>query len=500
MGKQQQQQPRSKKPNNGIGKGKVTPMQVAFIVDRYLSDNNFSQTRSTFRQEAASLISNSPVQEAPKTLLTLDAILNEYIALKEQKVIVEQEKSRLDQEKIRVNTLLQTMQDAMGVYNSSCATPPPHPPLIQSVPAVPQSTSGYNNVYKTPAVIPTVMAALPSNTTTEKENFTPTVMPSYPLTRKRCLQAVSGGRAVSKRTRSNYGKGSSMIELSNNSNPIIRQQNAQTSSGSASVVHTSTVAKCLFNRQNQSTPSNSPGPKTPQRSIVSQNDKSISPKVRSVAYCSNDNTPCDGITPTNCTVISSSERIVVSPLKNGTYYSVERRHCISSSPAKTPMKRLGKREHVKGRLDFDRSDVAASVDPQPITEEISTSESDKDADANYFNFDLPNLDSFGPGFSLSELMVDLGFDCDQLDFPSEPTLGAVDTNAGSSPESGDNALGSNQVMSELSSSVKEMFSEHDDTMQGQNTVTEVKSMTKCIRILSPVKGGRSSLNQQSERD
>lgn len=55
-------QSKVRKPE-AFGKGKVTPNQIAFIVDRYLCDNNFSSTRSTFRIEASSLISNSPIHE-----------------------------------------------------------------------------------------------------------------------------------------------------------------------------------------------------------------------------------------------------------------------------------------------------------------------------------------------------------------------------------------------------------------------------------------------------
>ena len=46
-----------------VGKGKVTPVQIDFIVDRYLSDNNYIHTRSNFRSEASHLIAKSPVQE-----------------------------------------------------------------------------------------------------------------------------------------------------------------------------------------------------------------------------------------------------------------------------------------------------------------------------------------------------------------------------------------------------------------------------------------------------
>lgn len=47
----------------GKGIGNVTPIQVAFIVDKYLSDNNYAETRSVFRVEASSLIAKSPIQE-----------------------------------------------------------------------------------------------------------------------------------------------------------------------------------------------------------------------------------------------------------------------------------------------------------------------------------------------------------------------------------------------------------------------------------------------------
>ncbi len=65
---------KSKKPES-FRKGKVTPLQVAFIVDRYLSDNNYSQTRSVYRTEASSLISTSPVQEVPPFFFSTNWVL-----------------------------------------------------------------------------------------------------------------------------------------------------------------------------------------------------------------------------------------------------------------------------------------------------------------------------------------------------------------------------------------------------------------------------------------
>lgn len=69
--------------------------------------------------------------------MSLAAILDEYITLKEQKVWVDQERSRLEQEKLRVQNLLSGMQDIMNAYNASgnnVVTPPPPlpPPAVTS--------------------------------------------------------------------------------------------------------------------------------------------------------------------------------------------------------------------------------------------------------------------------------------------------------------------------------------------------------------------------------
>lgn len=64
-------------------------------------------------------------------MLSLDAMLNEYISLKEQKVTMDQERVQLEQERWRIQTLLQGMQDAMNAYNA-CAGP--LTPAIQGPP------------------------------------------------------------------------------------------------------------------------------------------------------------------------------------------------------------------------------------------------------------------------------------------------------------------------------------------------------------------------------
>ncbi|EPS72676.1 hypothetical protein M569_02084 [Genlisea aurea] len=156
MGKQG----RSKKPQV-VGKGKVTPVQIAFIVDRYLSDSGYAQTRSAFRSEASDLISKSPVQEAPKTLLSLGAILDEYITLKEKKVSVDHERVRLDQEKLRVQNLLIGLQGVMNAYNATgkdAVNSPllqhPQPPqvILQPEPPTAATPAGYPLFTGTPTI------------------------------------------------------------------------------------------------------------------------------------------------------------------------------------------------------------------------------------------------------------------------------------------------------------------------------------------------------------
>lgn len=50
-------------PAMGIGKGKVTPIQIAFIVERFLADNNYENTLAAFRSEASDLFSKAKGKE-----------------------------------------------------------------------------------------------------------------------------------------------------------------------------------------------------------------------------------------------------------------------------------------------------------------------------------------------------------------------------------------------------------------------------------------------------
>lgn len=125
MGKQQ-----SPPKKVSLGKGKVTPIQIAFIVNRYLAENNFSATLAAFQSEAAELFAKTRARGAPKGLLSLADILDEYITLKEQRIIVEQEKQR-------VETLLRGINGAMHAYHSAASGV--HTPASPPLPSFPTS-------------------------------------------------------------------------------------------------------------------------------------------------------------------------------------------------------------------------------------------------------------------------------------------------------------------------------------------------------------------------
>uniref|UniRef100_A0A5B6YVR8 Putative DNA double-strand break repair rad50 ATPase isoform 2 n=1 Tax=Davidia involucrata TaxID=16924 RepID=A0A5B6YVR8_DAVIN len=129
-----------------------------------------------------------------------------------------------------------------------------------------------------------------------------------------------------------------------------------------------------------------------------------------------------------------------------------------------------------------------------LADGISASQSYKEVEN--FDFDLPNLDALGVDFSLSELLVDFDLDGEGINYSCQPTLGSPGSLSGSQNESGDVNLGANQVLSEFSSTVTEFFSEKDRNIQGPDSLASVKSITKCIKILSPAKNQRSSPSDQ----
>ncbi|KAK9697429.1 hypothetical protein RND81_08G037000 [Saponaria officinalis] len=478
---------------NVIGKGKVTPVQVAFIVDRYLADNNFTQTRSTFRSEASSLIAKSSLVQVPKSLMSLGELLDEYIWLKEQKVIIEQQKCVLAHEKCRIQTLLQGMQGVMNAYNSAtavnCLTPPPPPPSVLTSTSLPITCSTGYSASKTPVL--TSVTTIQSAKVGRTDSITPITGGRPPRKRRSSYKDLEDAPQAPKKSYSgplaNYpfqGKVSNAV--GEPSNTCSREQRTEIDSTSPNFaqgglpIQGSSVAKNLFDQPSQSPTSNSSVPKTPPRAVSSPSDKSISPQedVSSTAM-SHHTTNLLESTPTKCTIISS-KTIIVSPDK---HYSIERNECTFSSPAK----RQSKRDHVKGRLDFDSSDVPSSLE-NVSGDGTSTSESEKEGDT--FDLELPNFDAFGPDFSLTELLTDFGIDCENLNY-SCPATACTSTDAilQSVHERNNRELGNSQDLIEHSSAVTDVAA--NKTVNGSDTVTSVKSVRKCIEIVSPSKRSRN---------
>lgn len=120
--------------------------------------------------------------------------------------------------------------------------------------------------------------------------------------------------------------------------------------------------------------------------------------------------------------IVSSKTLIVSPMKGGTYYSVER-SCHVSSPLKSSTHRSSKREHVKGRLDFDSSD-ARPVSTEHVSEKPSSSTHNGEKQDD-FDIDFANFDLFDGDFSFSELLLDFDLDNEGLQCENPSTNAEV---------------------------------------------------------------------------
>ncbi|KAL8094243.1 uncharacterized protein LOC141692824 [Apium graveolens] len=481
--------------SESIGKGQVTPVQIAFLVDRYLADNKFTNTRSSFRIEASHLLSRSPVQEAPKSLLSLGELIDDYIVLKGKKVILDQEKGCIEQENIRVQNLIKGMQDVMNAYNNfgANAAALPQPVLVNSGAVVPcvdlttGSPAGFP-VYNTQGVIPDPR---PFNTPTTSKNLsTPSTNAATSKRKNSSDYSVAAKRSRSQAPKTLLQtKDSNRQQQSNVSDctllSLTASPHVNVSGGS---VQGSSVAKCLFNQPSNLPPKNSSSPNTPPQGMSIPIEIVASPQETANATCNNESPQL--MTSTNSTLIAS-ETITVSPSKQVTY-SVERNCRISSSPIKTDIRRVNTRDHVKGRLDFDESDMAPSTD-KPKSWEVPASET------GYLDFDFPNLDALGPDFNFSELLGDLGLDGDEMNCSFQPVMNSSSSGslAGSPYTPEDASAGANQVISEFSSTVTEVLSEKNMNVPCPDSMTSMKSVTKSITILSPVKKRVPSKDQEN---
>ncbi|PKA46088.1 hypothetical protein AXF42_Ash015379 [Apostasia shenzhenica] len=401
----------SKVKKQKLGKGKVTPVQIAFIVDRYLANNSYSATLASFRSEASDLLSRTQGKEAPKGLMGLADILDDYISLKEQRLMIDREKQRLE-------TALQGMQEVMRAYNSGTAVGSVPAPLPVSSPIPPQGLGspmvpsyfmshlasgsptghmipGPSTMNHTPPSLLTMagegnrqLAPTDTQASTEKKRA------SKPTTRETLLQ---------KRPRtelpavSNKDAGHDSEACTSNS-LTVETKSADKLSTLPSVRGSSLVMAVGSQR-------NSSSPKTPPQGFSSQINHSSSPVQNSAI---NDVVDADItqklMNSTNCAMVSS-ETIIISPSKVQGYYAVERSCRVTYSPLKpSDPKKFSKREQIKGRLDFDEADELEGSQKLSCAETcISSSDEETHLD---FDFDLPDFEMLDGDF-LSGLLVDI---------------------------------------------------------------------------------------------
>ncbi|KAF8093730.1 hypothetical protein N665_0379s0022 [Sinapis alba] len=393
--------------SSNIGNGVITPTQIAFIVDRYLHDNRFSKTRSLFRSEASSLLSNSPVRDVLKSYLTLEDILKDYVSLREQKVALDHESVILEKEKVRVQNLLQGMQNVMNTYNSTLTASPPPPPPQQKK----QNISSGCTQENTPNAM---SVSLLGNKRVRCGNFSTPSTNHQLITRKRKgHQTSTEAPPVARKARIGTAQDNS---IANETNRIPQADKAANgpSSQTLSLAKNSSANKSMTGDGSRLTdsslPTNSTCLMTPQKHASSVTGKSNSPQKE--------------VTPTNCTIVTK-ERFTISPLKQITSYTMERSHLISStsSPVKSNLKMSSKRDHVKGRLNFDDTDTDMCLEAAPTTADLASSSpsgSEPEVDLSDIDFSILAED-----FSFSELLVDfdIGFEGSTPKTPVETVSG-----------------------------------------------------------------------------
>ncbi|CAG7902744.1 unnamed protein product, partial [Brassica rapa] len=387
------------KGSSNIGNGVITPTQIAFLVDRYLHDNRFSKTRSLFRSEASSLLSNSPVRDVLKSYLTLEDILKDYVSLREQKVALDHENVILEKEKVRVQNLLQGMQNVMNSYNATLTSPPP-PPV-----AAPASQRKNHTISSgcTQDNTPNAMSvSLLGNKRVGCGNFSTPSTTHQLITRKRkgCETSIEAPLVARKARIGN--------STANESNRIPQAEKIANDFSSQPPSETLTLAKNSSANKSKTGDVSS----VADSSLTSNSTCLMTPQKHASSVSGKSNSPQKDVTPTNCTIVTK-ERFTISPLKQITSYTMERSQLISSSsssPVKSNLKMSNKRDHVKGRLNFDDTDTDMCLEAAPTTAYLASSSpsgSEPEVDLSDIDFSILAED-----FSFSELLVDfdIGFE------------------------------------------------------------------------------------------
>ncbi|PUZ68134.1 hypothetical protein GQ55_2G000800 [Panicum hallii var. hallii] len=451
-------------------KKKVTAAQVAFLVDRYLVDNGFHAALAAFRSDAAHLFSPNRAKPPPKGLLPLADILHDYIALKEGRVAID--------------SAMHAMHSLVSNYYASSSSSPPPPPItpamMMMMPPLPPAAN--TSQPSSPPLVPPLFVASSSSPPQPQgtAGYASPVVHHYAHASTALLVHNSSDMPTKKRKHSkSAGK---TTTASKKSCTTTHPTSAEHSAMAKLPVQTSSVAKSLF-RPLQ--PQLHTSPCTPPQShvIQDQDHTAAFTTQRPFPVAASAHTQQD-IASSQCSIVSS-KTLIVSPLKGGTYYAVERSYHVSS-PLKSTTHKSTKREHVKGKLNFDATDSRPGPSEQLICDKASTS-SDEDKQDD-FDIDFTNLDIFDGDFSFSELLLDLDLDTEGVHCQN-PSTGAEVQRLEPVPKSG-------YVIADpgLPDSVKAVAADstEDFDLQGTTSVTSVRAITKRIKIVSPVKGRTAS--------
>ncbi|KAG2639343.1 uncharacterized protein PB18E9.04c-like isoform X2 [Panicum virgatum] len=450
---------------------KVTAAQVAFLVERYLSDNGFHAALAAFRSDAAHLFSPHRAKPPPKGLLPLADILHDYIAHKEAR-------GAIDSAMHAMHSLVS------NYYASSSSSPPPAMMTMMMPPAA--NTSQPSSPPLVPPLFVASSSSPPQHQPQPQAHASTALLvhnSEMPTKKRKHSKSAGNTTTASKKSKSctttSDAKGPKAV-ASQLANHNLYPTSAQQSAMANLPVQTSSVAKSLFRPpqpQLHSSPSSTP---QPSHAMQDQDQPAACTTQRPLPVAASAHTQHD--IASQCSIVSSSKTLIVSPLKGGTYYAVERSYHVSS-PLKSTTHKSTKREHVKGKLNFDATDSRLGPSEQLICDKASTTSSDEDKQDD-FDIDFTNLDIFNGDFSFSELLLDLDLDTEGIHCQNPST--------GAEVERLEPVAKSDCVIADpgLPDSVKAVAADstEDFDLQGATSVTSVRATTKRIKIVSPVKG------------
>ncbi|CAN6209074.1 unnamed protein product [Urochloa humidicola] len=470
-------------------KKKVTAAQVAFLVDRYLADNGFHAALAAFRSDAAHLYSPHRAKPPPKGLIPLADILHDYIALKEGRVAV-------DSAMHAMHSLVSTY------YAASSSSPPPPPHMMMMMPPLPPAASTAQP--SSPPLVPPLFVAASSSPPQAQGTAgyaSPVVhhyahastallvhnssdMQSQPTKKRKHSKSAGKTTTASKKsciaaTSDTKGKAAAS-QPSNDNLSVAHPTSAEHSAMAKLPVQNSSVAKSLFKPPQ---PHHS-SPCTPQQAhaIQDQDQPAAYPTQRSLPMPANAHTQQD-IASSQCSIVSS-KTLIVSPLKGGAYYAVERSYHVSS-PLKSTTHKSTKREHVKGKLNFDTTDSRPAPNEQRICDKASTSSDEDKQD----DFDIDFTSLFDGDFSFSELLLDLDLDTEAVHCQNPSASAEVQR---LEPDANCGYVTADPGLPDSMKLVAVDSTGDFNSQAGATSVTSVRAITKRIKIVSPVKGRTAS--------